>query len=269
MHILKSCEKKYNIKGYKSIRVGTLYGFRYLENLELRAEQEGIFDFEIDIKKSEIPIEVFLYLYCGVFSGRNLNYPYNCLSTPPNIKSATGHVQCGKYDFYDNHVLVENSSIRMKSLHHNCFVFCASLEESLPKKSKFKGYDDFWYFEFDKVEIFSEKIANEIRMMILDRRYLIDLENFNPEKISIRKSYREIIYAPKFISDREINFTSLSKVIQSLEKITFTKPVYFKKDKEFRFQFEVFYDGKPLSIPLEPIDIKLDDYFITQILSVQ
>ncbi|MGN5898566.1 hypothetical protein [Klebsiella pneumoniae] len=60
MFLMKSCEKEFNIKTLGSIRIGTLYGFRILENDEVRDILEGQYDYKISIKNSVIPIEVLL-----------------------------------------------------------------------------------------------------------------------------------------------------------------------------------------------------------------
>ncbi|WP_227648828.1 hypothetical protein, partial [Klebsiella pneumoniae] len=87
MFLMKSCEKEFNIKTLGSIRIGTLYGFRILENDEVRDILEGQYDYKISIKNSVIPIEVFGYLYKGFFSLEDFDYPYNTLSIRPNIRS--------------------------------------------------------------------------------------------------------------------------------------------------------------------------------------
>ena len=169
MYIVKSCNKEHNLKTTNSIRIGTLFGFRELESLELRDELEGTFDFRIDIKKSEIPIEVFLYLYNGVFSSGAPYYPYNCLTIPQNKNSAEGVMQGGNVQFINGYVTVEDSSIKMRSLYHNCFVFCTSLISSLPTKPKFDGYDDFWYFKLKDADKFLKKTQEEIKKVIIEK----------------------------------------------------------------------------------------------------
>ncbi|HBT9030236.1 TPA: hypothetical protein MCM13_005484, partial [Klebsiella pneumoniae] len=54
------------------------------------------------------------------------------------------------------------------------------------------------------------------------------------------------------------NVSTLIEAIKELDKIAFTKPLKYKDDNEYRFCFEVFVNGTPISITKPYIDIKMD-----------
>ncbi|ELZ9401753.1 hypothetical protein PJ699_004708 [Klebsiella pneumoniae] len=258
MFLMKSCEKEFNIKTLGSIRIGTLYGFRILENDEVRDILEGQYDYKISIKNSVMPIEVLGYLYKGIFSLEDFDYPYNTLSIRPNIRSAEGLIIGGEFQMFNHDAMVTNSQVILTSLHHNCFVFCMSLSSDIPLKPKFKGYDDFWFFSLDRRKMFSDIIKEKIRDCILTNpeEYGVIIENDN--QLEIRASHDPIRYRRKNIDLNTSNVSTLIAAIKELDKIAFTKPLKYKDDNEYRFCFEVFVNGTPISITRPYIDIKMD-----------
>lgn len=255
MYLMKSCQKKHNIIESNSIRVGTLFGFRTLENLELQDESEASYDYIVRIIEANIPSEVFVYVAAWEIGDEN--FPYNSVSTPLNSKQAKGiweaeRIRSNRYD-----VDVTDMKIYFTSLHHNCFVFCMSMSEYLPTQPKFKGYDDYWYFKHNDATAFSEEIKELITKKIKDSNNPLGIDNFNPDLIEVKAKHGMVMYNKKTSTISRGDEANLIQLIKRLENICFTKYERYKKDEEYRFCFEVFYDKIPISINMPYIDLSL------------
>ncbi|MFK3971215.1 hypothetical protein ACI2KS_10860 [Pseudomonas sp. NPDC087358] len=244
--LVKFCPAQYNIrKGCNTVRIGTLFDFRTIDNEKLRDVDEGRFSYQIKFpsltKVSKAWISAF-------------------------------EIEC-EGDFQCDSLVVENGQVfttgmTIDSSSHNCWVYCIS------KSSHSAGeisvtHEDQWAISADKVGEFATYLANllwsevkigDIPDDIVSRYSLQDIKN----RLNLYMDIKEISYVDRI---RTINSEAEFSVkdIESLKaNLAFMKPKFFEPENEVRFAFWLTFDGKKISIKNNPKFLSLrpvDQFF--------
>lgn len=237
--LYKFCPAEYDItNGCNTIRFGTLYDYRTIENELLRDEGEGRFTYK-------------------------LTFPTLTKVSNEWISAiemdGSGNISIDELAMTNDGTYIKGIDLTGSS--HNCWIFCASKSpESVGNISE--AHQNKWAIPGENIATFaahlSELIRSEIKFSDLPPE-LVNCHSFATiqQGLGIQTEYREVIYG-----NRELHIASETDLpIGSMEKIRaeipFTKPEKFKPENEFRFAFFLTFQGKRISIINNPKIISL------------
>jgi hypothetical protein len=244
MPLIKFCNPDHNIRRGSKLKLGTLHGYRAIEEPELRDQAEGKYEFTV-----EFPENIALdrrwtnLLFQGAIGFGDLG------DIPRFPGSYSTHMEKMHIVRYEGEsVVVRDTIVRIKRSVPNCLIFCMSLFETA-EENPFEQYADHWAFPEQKANEFSQRLA----ALIFQQAKLSFFEDSIAEKhspatiqsLSLAVRHKKVIYR-----DRQLRITEQSKptyeeLIDILSNIAFFKPQHFAKEREYRFVFEL-NDGKAI-----------------------
>lgn len=241
--LYKFCPAEYDItNGCNTIRFGTLYDYRTIEDELLRDEGEGKFSYK-------------------------LAFPELTKVSNEWISSiemdGSGNISIDQLAMTNDGTYIKGVDLTGSS--HNCWIFCVSRSaESAGNISE--AHQHKWAIPGENIAEFAANLSILIRSEIKYSDLPPELVNNHSiatiqQGIGIQTEFREVIYG-----NRELHIASETELpIKDMEKIRaeipFTKPEKFKLENEFRFAFFLTFHGKKISInnnskilSLRPID---------------
>lgn len=237
MFLVKSCNRKYNVKNSKTIKIGTLHEYRETESLQILDKEEGFFDIFFDLKDKYIETDLFNFL----------NYSHN--------SHLSAHI---KYlhlkDNYQNYIRVDYDG-KYSWINNNRFIFCISKLNSHEESTTiFPDYDDYWYVSFFKkqqlIKLLEVSLFNEVKNRIANREKIFTKQDINVGNLTIKSHSQDIIYSDRSLYLDNQNMDSMKdKIMDIFRDIKYLKPDRFKKEAEFRIVFD-FYENQELLTPL-------------------
>lgn len=237
--LAKFCDPKYNIRtGCNTIRLGTLYGYRTIEDEKLRDDGEG----------------TFLY---------SLEFP-DFVAVSPQWLSAFeveggGIGKIGNVRMVDGRMEVKSFSLSGST--HNCWIFCIS-KSTESAGSVTDTHQDKWTIPVDKIMGFGNYIGT---LLFNDLTYQ-DLPSELTSKYSIQEIQRrigvsvelkEVEYVDRFVVIGREDDLQVSDIESLRDRVAFIKPVAFKEEQEIRIAFWLTFDNKKISIVDKPKFIDL------------
>lgn len=239
MYLVKSCQSVFNPLNGRTIRIGSIDEYRLTEIEEIADEGEATFGFTVELKKTDIPMELFDALQSG--AGMLNDTEITLWSGIRQSRVVKGGMHIGE----------------MKSRHlwrgRNCLAFCMSgLNSHEEASTLFRNYDDYWYFEESCQEhigeLIRQQVESKLRQDMLESgnsKSLMRLENF-----TCQLKVQQVIYSNRHVEINNYNpgargLVFLNEVIHNYR---YLKPQSFSHEKEIRFLFECF-DGEELIFP--------------------
>lgn len=261
MKLFKSCKSKYNIEnGCKTLRVGTLYGYRKEENPDIRDEGEGSYHFMLDIQKAaSVSLDVAETFTSGMigFGAKNARHFRGSFSGRMNlmhiIKADSKQVTFGR-----SNILIERNS-------PNQYVFCMSLTNGAPPVVSGE-YDSYWAIAEESAEKFAIGAAQALLEAVKERpSSVVGLEGKNLDSIFILYRHDTVKYLARHIMVSDFAGHTVDNFVEKMDNMAFTKPEKFSHEIEYRFSFEVT-NGVNFYPPAED-SISLNVQFIESLIS--
>ena len=235
----KFCAEKYNIKsGCNTVRLGTLYGYRTIENELLRDNGEGTFSYALE-------------------------FPDYLEASPEWLASfefgGGGGLHIGAMKVDNGRVKVKN--LNLSGSTHNCWIYCIS--KSIESAGSITdAHADKWTIEADKVSGFANYIGSVLWSELTFQDLPADLtEKYSlqeiQQRLSLNVEIREVEYVDRFVLIKDPKEFTISDMEMLRDKVAFIKPVKFKDEQEVRIAFWLMFDGKKISIVDKPKSISL------------
>lgn len=235
----KFCAEKYNIKsGCNTVRLGTLYGYRTIENELLRDNGEGTFSYALE-------------------------FPDYLEASPEWLDSfefgGGGGLHIGAMKVDNGRVKVKN--LNLSGSTHNCWIYCIS--KSIESAGSITdAHADKWTIEADKVSGFANYIGSVLWSELTFQDLPPDLtEKYSlqeiQQRLSLNVEIREVEYVDRFVLIKDPKEFTISDMEMLRDKVAFIKPVKFKDEQEVRIAFWLMFDGKKISIVDKPKSISL------------
>lgn len=242
MQLIKFCKPEHNIHRGAKLQLGTLFGYRSIENAELRDEAEGRYEFTI-----EFPNEIELdrrwcnLLFQGTFSfGDSDDTP----RFPGSHTTYTEKLHVVRQTA--NGVVIRDTTVRISRSVNNCLIYCMSLLETAGA-SPFLQYKDHWGFPINKAEQFTHRLGSLIFQQAKLSQFDDAIsENHSPATVQtlvLQGMHRKVIYRDRHLRITEQSRPTLEDLMEILADIPFVKPKRFAHENEYRFVFEL-HDGQ-------------------------
>ena len=242
MLLAKSCQKRFHIKN-GTVKLGTLYEYRCIENEELIDKQEGMLTFYLNFRgRVRIPTQWF-----NTINGNGFNFG----GPPPILFPGRTQTHFEKLHVEQNFgawmVLLESRGVVSREA-FNGFIFCMSyVQHREDCVGIFAGCDDYWYVTEEKLHDFAWELVRLLRGYIIEQHAKGDFilpRDTNLTDLQIRCEYGEVGYVAREIDLYEQNFMSLEQYMGKMRDMAFTKPESYSKEREYRFSFIAVVDGK-------------------------
>ncbi|WP_313364487.1 hypothetical protein [Pseudomonas sp.] len=246
MLLAKSCKAEHHIKN-GTIKVGTLYEYRNIENSELVDKQEGMLSFHLNFAGSvEVPILWFATINQGIFGFGDVEP----VRFPGKQNAYFEHVAVQRRG--DKVILTDSTAVfSRESL--NGFIFCVSrVRKTQDCVGIFQGCDAYWYITEARAQAFgvtlSKMLMNYVQKAHAEGEYILP-QDTDMSTLKIHIEHRAVEYL-----GREVVFTNdgdlpLESFMTKMTNMAFTKPESYKKELEYRFCF-TFVSGNRIIEPL-------------------
>lgn len=236
MKLFKNCKPKHNILGEgKSLRLGTLYGYRREEDPELRDEGEGTYHLELEfleeITMSLKTANILLHPVFGFGSFEHLQDSgrLHCTGRNINIKSKADHT-----------IDIQADSLSIRREVTDRFVFCMSISDSKPPLISGE-YSEHWEIDNNKAEEFAKRIARALLEAITKKNDIVQgLSQKKPKTLQVIYKHSKVKYVPRTFKLSKINQDSIDSYAESLICMDFVKPKIYEPNSEYRFTFEIY-----------------------------
>jgi len=241
--LAKFCPPEFNIKnGCNTIKIGTLYDYRTIENEKLRDAGEGTFTY-------------------------NIKFPKLTKVSPEWISAfdidSEGCANIEEMQISNGDILVKGVTLSGSS--HNCWVFCVS-KGSESAGSVSETHEDKWLIPNNKIDNLRDYLAKLVWSSVktedvppdILKQYSIQELNQNLGLIS---EYREISYSERSLIISDESELPPDQIPYLKNSIPFIKPILFEHERELRFVFWLTFKQEKISIVnntkilnLRPID---------------
>lgn len=238
MQLIKFCSPEHNIRQGAKLQVGTLYGYRSIENPELQDDAEGTYEFTIEFPE-EIELDrrwINLLFQGSIGFGKTDDIP----RFPGQFST---HIEkiCIVRQTADC-VVVKDTTVRISRSVNNSLIFCMSLLETA-ESNPFKNYSDHWAFPEQSANEFARRLGN----LIFQQAKLSSFENSISEilspgtagTLSLQGQHKRVVYRDRRMRITEQIKPTFDELLQVLSDISFIKPECFSKENEYRFIFEL------------------------------
>ncbi|WLI08346.1 hypothetical protein PSH66_08455 [Pseudomonas sp. FP597] len=235
----KFCAQKYNIKsGCNTVRLGTLYGYRTIENELLRDNGEGTFSYVLE-------------------------FPTYLEASPQWLASfefgGGGRVHIGDMQVANGNIKVKNLNVSGST--HNCWIYCIS--KSVESAGSITdAHADKWTIAADKLSgfanyigsvLWSELTFQDLPPNLTEKYSLQEIQ----QRLSLNVEIKEVEYVDRFVLVKDPKEFGVSDIEELRDKVAFIKPVKFKDEQEVRIAFWLMFEGKKISIVDKPKSISL------------
>jgi hypothetical protein len=238
MQLIKFCKSQHNIHRGAKLQLGTLYGYRSIEDPAIRDAAEGTYEFTI-----EFPEEITLdRQWCNLlFQG---SFAFGQTNDTPRFQGgfSTHAERLTMVRQNEDSVVLKNTLVRIKRNINNCFIFCMSLKEDA-KDKLFTDYDDYWAFSADKANEFSQRLGS----LVFQQAKLVDFDDMvskihspaTASRLSLNVKHKKVTYRSRHLKINPGNIPSFGELVQVLSDIEFLKPESFQHENEYRFVFDL------------------------------
>ncbi|MDD1980016.1 hypothetical protein [Pseudomonas asiatica] len=242
MLLAKSCQKKYNIKN-GTIKLGTLYEYRSIENDELIDKQEGMLTFNLNFRGNvEVPPEWFATISGGgMATGRiaPLRFPGRQSSHFIKVEFA---------EISEHRVVLRDSSAVFSHESLNSFIFCVSrVRRTTDCVGIFTGCDDYWYIPEARARAFADRLGKTLLNHIIEGHNSgnpIIPQDIDVNSLEIAIEHRQVDYISRDINLYDNGALTLESFTQKMRNMAFTKPESYKAELEYRFNFIIISNGR-------------------------
>jgi hypothetical protein len=238
----KSCKKAFNIKNIKKIKVGTLFEYRKIENLEIADLHEGRLTFTLKVD-GIVPIKPkwINTIFDGAIELEHdeKEATFQTLGTY-NIEVVTLTILKAEKQYF-----IKDSEVNIKREAHNSFIFCMShVRKTTDCIGIFKGYDDYWYLSDKRAHLFGltlgKVLLNTITKEHKKGNYIISKDAI-PDELDIMLTFGRITYQDRETHISKDSVITIEEYASKIDNMAFTKPsIPFEPEKEFRFQYTIY-----------------------------
>ncbi|HCP24904.1 MAG TPA: hypothetical protein DIT85_00210 [Pantoea ananatis] len=256
MFMVKSCFSKDNIHSRKTVKIGTLDEYRNTEHEQIVDKFEGTFRFNINLVDAHIDSGVFHFLQSSHNSF--VKHYYHDMQM-----QGSSHV-------VDNSYFLKKFDMVIELQNTNRFIFCISHLKNVDDCiGIFEDYDDHWSFKASYTKLVTEELSASLNKEIMIRESAgikVFEGEYEPEKLSFKVTIQKIDYKHRSMQiDNELFYRELTKIIEAFKGTSFIKPDSYAKEKEFRFIFDFYYQGKLLSPKSKSIIIPIEGRLLSLI----
>ena len=238
MRLIKFCKSEHNISNGSSLRVGTLYQYREIENPEIADGDEGKYTFHISFPdKIELDRRwANLLLSNAIGFGKTDDIP----RFPGSFSAMIDKLHVVKQS--DDTVTVKDTEVTINRESPNCMIFCMSEMEDA-NHCPFEGYDDNWSFAANRANEFAQRLAE----LIFSQVKLSNFHNALSAKhtpnsvrdLSLSVRHQRVIYRDRKLVVTPNNRPSFDDLVETILNVPFSKPDYYCTEQEYRFLFEL------------------------------
>lgn len=242
MALVKFCKPEHNIHGGAQLRVGTLFGYRTIEDSDLRDEAEGKYVFHVTFPDT-IELDrrwANLLLQGAIGFGNTADTP----RFPGSLAAAVESLHIVEHR--GESVVVNDTRIRIERHVLDCLIFCMSDVESA-NDSPFPQYNDSWTIPQHLVNEFGRRLGSLIyqqaKLSAFDEAISTAHSPATAATLSLNVRHQPVMYR-----DRELVITpdsklSFDELVKTLSDMPFVKPKKYAPEREYRFVFELA-DGR-------------------------
>ncbi len=235
MKLFKSCKPEHNIaKECKSLKLGTLYGYRREEDEDIRDEGEGTYHLELEflekitISKQTANILLHPIFSFGEFEPLQFSGDLHCVGSKIQVQSQA-----------DDTVHIQAEKISINRQVADRFVFCMSISDSKPPLIS-DEYSDHWAIDNNEAEEFSRGIAKGLLASTIRKPSIVQgLSKNNLKTLEVIYKHQKVSYLPRTHKLSKVNQESVDSYIRALTHMDFVKPEKYAPNLEYRFTFEV------------------------------
>lgn len=234
MRLYKNCKARHNIgSGCKTLRLGTLYGYRAAEDPNIRDEEEGIFHFKMTIKEEvKLSGENANILLPMFHFGGSKRSPYRGA-----IRAKSSGINIISHD--DSGVILTVDSVQIERHAPDQFVFCMSISDLRPSQIS-SQYDSYWDVAHETAQALADGIGSEILKAITETPELVlGIAKENTENLKIACRHGVVSYLSREITAKDMSLHTMNSLIDKISNIAFIKPPEFATESEYRFAFEI------------------------------
>lgn len=254
MKLFKNCKKIHNITlACKTLHLGTLYGYRKAENIDIRDEEEGTYNFELAIQDTfTVKFDWWHTLFAPLIRFSN-----------DEVKDIRGDFSAQIHDLqiikaHNNEVTLAKSLASIKRNAPDQFVFCMSIADKHPPIVSAE-YNSHWSMDVNSAEQFASGAAQNLLEKIRENPNLVlGLDTQSLEKISIKYHHGPVEYLSRVLSVQKSDKSEV--LFEKMLNMAYIKPESYSAEAEYRFIFEVT-DGQYF-YPPSSTSVTLDSYFI-------
>ncbi|MGE7094739.1 hypothetical protein ACQKIS_00945 [Pseudomonas fulva] len=238
----KSCKKEHHIKN-GTIKLGTLYEYRSIENDELIDKHEGMLSFFLKFHgRVSIPTQWFVTLNggaIGINQVRPLRFPGKSSAHFLRVEVETTH---------DERIVLIDSSAVISRESPNSFIFCVShVRKTTDCIGIFPSCNDYWFIREAQAEAF----ARELGTMLLQQIYAghetgnhIIPADADISSVKIHFEYGNVHYMERVTHIQQHSDLTLEEFGNKINNMAFTKPKSYSRELEYRFQFTILSNNK-------------------------
>lgn len=238
----KSCKSEFHIKN-GTLKLGTLYEYRTIENTELQDQHEGMLTFHLNFH-GHVRISTYWYnTLCGgsmsFGNGDSLRFPGRTSAIFDRVDAKV---------ISEREMVIYESRAEISREAFNSFIFCMSkIRKTNECHGMFKNCDDYWYIREGQIKKFAlalgENLLTKIRHKHMEGLYILPPET-DMSRLKIVAQWGEIQYLSREIHIHEKDFRTLKNFTDKILNMAFTKPDDYKKEKEYRFNFIAVVDDQ-------------------------
>lgn len=242
MLLAKSCQRKYNIKN-GTIKLGTLYEYRSIENEELIDKEEGMLTFHLNFRgRVEVPPDWFTTISGGSFTignGDTIRFPGR----------QSAHFERVQFEeIGSKKVVLRDSTAKFSHEALNSFIFCVSqVRKTRDCVGIFEGCDDYWYIPEARSHMFAARLGqillNHIKQQHQSGSYILP-EGTELDSLELKIEYRQVDYIGREIDLYNDCAIPLEDFKRKMLSMAFTKPESYASELEYRFNFIVISNGR-------------------------
>ncbi|EFG9986409.1 hypothetical protein ACQLRR_004210 [Escherichia coli] len=242
MYLVKSCYSKFNVTNCQTLCIGSLDYYRKTFEEQIADKHEG--KIKLTYKLDNFPMSPKLQSITQLFSSKH-----------PHEEAHIGALKFGRdKSLPPDYILMEKYEAEIYLSQKNIFAFCISMSDQPEKPLDILNeYDDFWFFDYKKVNIFAKLVANAIYDEIIKRECAgksIFATRIDIKKIRVHWKSKAIDYVERELFIDNSTLASMQDDISYvIENPHFIKPLDFSPECEYRFVFEV-YSGEELITPM-------------------
>lgn len=247
MQLFKFCNQEHNIHRGAKLQVGTLFGYRTIEDPELKDEAEGKYKFQIDFPE---PIELDrrwanLLLQGTIAFGETADVP----RFPGSYRAHAERLHMVTQT--KDGVVVTDTRIQIEREVPNCLIFCMSLLDSAEKKP-FGTYSDHWSIPEHRADEFGRRLGSLIfqqaKLSAFDEAILNRHSAATVQGLSLNVRHQRVTYRDRQLVITPKSRPSFEELVGVLSDIAFVKPERFSSEQEYRFVFSLV-DGQAIFPP--------------------
>jgi hypothetical protein len=224
-----------------------LYGYRRIEDPDLRDEEEGQYTFQITFPE---PIEldrrwVNLLLQRAIAFGGVHDVPH----FPGGFTAHVEHLHL--VEQRGDSVVVADTRIRIERHVLNCFLFCMSVFETADR-NPFSQYSDSWSISEQAANEFGRRLGSlvfqQAKLSSFDDSIVRIHSPATVTALSLNVRHKPVKYRDREMVITPENRPSFDDLVEMLTDIVFVKPHKYSREQEYRFVFELG-DGRSLFQP--------------------